>query len=83
MTKKDKKDVDQISIHDDEYAIDRLADAVADYWQEGIITCEDPFDIYILERRIKLSFDRHEFRGRLRRGYRSLLTELDIESAPE
>ncbi|MBA2728145.1 MAG: hypothetical protein H0U49_08245, partial [Parachlamydiaceae bacterium] len=62
--------------HEDEYAIDRLADAVADSWQEGLENCEDPFDIYVHERRIKLSSDRYAFRGRLRRGYRSILSIL-------
>jgi hypothetical protein len=81
MTKKNKKLSDEsVDTHEDEYAIDKLADAVADYWQEELENSEDPFDVYVHEKHVKICSDRHAFRGRLRRGYRSLLLELS-ESA--
>lgn len=92
MSKKEKKKSGEIESHDDEYAVDHLADAVAEHWQAEI-EFEDPFEIYVQRCRSNICSDRHSFRGRLRRGYRSLLSELgqdedkgddiSVESPPE
>lgn len=84
MGRKSKKMAgESVDTHEDDHAVDQLADAVADFWNEEVDASVDPFEIYVYQRYSKMSADRHEFRGRLRRGYRSLLTELRGDSSPE
>ncbi len=63
--------------HDDEQAIGWLGAAVISFWENAAENSDDPFEAYVYKCRIKVCGDYRTFCGKLRRGYRALLEEVD------